>query len=130
MKLNKTKNKSDGAAKSKSGNTTLKKVIALFLTFFTMVLLLSELATFTLYAVPMIGIQMFQMTGIGIESGLTLSAFTVSDMSVMFMMWIMPCIFFIGISIYLHCKLIRLVFKKIANWLSVIFNKSVSVKKD
>ena len=34
MKLNKTKNKSDGAAKSKSGNTTLKKVIALFLTFF------------------------------------------------------------------------------------------------
>lgn len=117
-----------GLDKKKShGGNGVKKVIALFFSFIVMVLLLSEISTFTMYAVPMIGIKMFQATGIGIQSGLTLGEFTVSDMSVMFMMWIMPCIFFIGLSIWAHCKLIRLVWQKVKAWLKIVFT---SAKKD
>lgn len=109
------------AVKKQNG---LRKVIALVLSFLAMVLLLSEISTFILYAVPMIGVQMFQMTGIGIEAGLTFNEFTVSDFSVMFMMWIMPCIFFIGISIWAHCKLISFTCRKISNWLRIVFASS------
>lgn len=113
-----TNNEFKNTTKSHNG---LRKMVALLLAFVTMVLLLSEISTFVLYAVPMIGIQMFQMTGIGIESGLTLSEFTVSDFSVMFMMWIMPCVFFIGISIWAHCKLIKFTCRKIWSWLKIVF---------
>lgn len=119
MKLSKTKKEMNS-----KNNVKVRKVIAFVLSFFTMVLLLSELAAFTMYAVPMIGIQMFQMTGISVEAGLTLSSFTVSDASVMFMMWILPCIFFTGIGIYVHCKLIKIVCRKLFVWCRVIFART------
>lgn len=125
MKLVKTKQ--SGVQKD---HTVFRKVVAAMLAFVTMVLLLSELSTFTLYAVPMIGIQMFQMTGIGIESGLSLAEFSVSDFSVMFMMWVMPCLFFVGISIYAHCKLIRAVCRKLCVWFWIVFARSKSAEKD
>lgn len=127
MKFFKAKNttgNNKGSNNTKKGNNGFRKVVAMLLSFIVMVLLLSEISTFVLYAVPMIGIQMFQMTGIGIESGLTLSEFTVSDFSVMFMMWIMPCVFFIGISIWVHCKLIKVTCCKIWCWLKIVFTNS------
>ena len=68
-KKNDVTNKTVNAAEKKS---RIKKVIAIILAILLMFCLLCEISTFTLYAVPMIGIQMFQMTGIGIENGLTL----------------------------------------------------------
>ena len=127
MKFLKDKNTTGVVKEPKSTDKShngFRKVVALLLSFITMVLLLSEISTFVLYAVPMIGIEMFQMTGIGIEACLTLSEFTVSDFSVMFMMWIMPCVFFIGISIWIHCKLISLTCHKIWSWLKIVFASS------
>lgn len=105
----------------------IKKVIAVILAILLLFCLLCEISSFTLYAVPMIGIQMFQMTGVGIENGLTLANFTVSDCSVMIMMWLAPFAFFVGISVWVHCKLIKFVCKKMVGWLKIIFSKP---KKD
>lgn len=121
MKLRKKDKKNDGVNGSVKYQNILCKVFASVLSFFLVVLLLSEISTYVLYVIPMIGIQLFQITGIGIESGLTLSEFTVSDFSVMFMMWIMPCIFFVGISIWLHCKLIGIACRKLIFWLKIVF---------
>lgn len=123
-KKNDVTNKTVNAVEKKS---RIKKVIAIILAILLMFCLLCEISTFTLYAVPMIGIQMFQMTGIGIENGLTLANFTVSDCSVMIMMWLAPFVFFVGISIWVHCKLIKFVCKKMISWLKIIFSKP---KKD
>lgn len=124
MKTEKNINKNDTVKGSIKNRNGIRQVVALILSFVTMLLLLSEISTFVLYGVPMIGIKLFQMTGIGIQSGLTLSQFTVSDASVMFMMWIMPCLFFVGISIYVHCKLIKFAFRKIIGWLKIVFMSS------
>ena len=124
-KKNDTTKKTVNAAEKKS---RIKKVIAIILAILLMFCLLCEISAFTLYAIPMIGIQMFQMTGIGIENGLTLASFTVSDCSVMIMMWLAPFAFFVGISVWVHCKLIKFVCKKMTGWLKIIFSKAL--KKD
>lgn len=107
--------------KSKTG---LKRIIAVILLFVVSLLLVSEVAAFTLYGIPFLSIQMFQVTGISIQSGITLAELSLSDFSVMFMMWIAPCIFCIAISVYLHCKLIMFVLRKSFGWLKVIFQQT------
>lgn len=127
MKLKSKKNGASAPKNPEVKRNHIKKVIAAILAILLLFCLLCEISAFTLYAVPMIGIQMFQQTGIGIENGLTLANFTVSDFSVMFMMWIAPFMFFVGISIWVHCKLIKYVCRKMVGWLRIIFAKP---KKD
>lgn len=123
----KKKDKTKKAVNPSEKKSRIKKIIAIILAILLLFCLLCEISAFTLYAVPMIGIQMFQMTGIGIENGLTLANFTVSDCSVMIMMWLAPFAFFVGISIWIHCKLIKFVCNKMISWLKIIFSKP---KKD
>lgn len=102
----------------------IKRVIALFLILFSCCALMTEVLLFGMYILPTFCVQLFQTTGIQIEAGLLISKFSVQDACVMFMMWIVPCVFIIGISIYGHCKLIKLVMWRVMAWFRLLFSKN------
>lgn len=121
MKLLKKK---DVSTKSMNKNSLgVKKTVAVVLLLVTTLFVVSELVTYTTWAMPLIAIQLFQMAGIGIESGMTIANFAIGDMAVMFMMWILPCLFVLGLSLYVHAKLLKWYFKKFVSWLKVIFTR-------
>lgn len=99
----------------------VKKGVAVVLLLVTTLFIVSELVTYTTWAMPLIAIQLFQLAGIGIESGVTIANFAIGDMAVMFMMWILPCMFALGLSLYVHAKLLKWYFKKFVSWLRLIF---------
>lgn len=106
-----------------SDHSLMRRVIALFLVLFACCGLITEVLMFGMYVLPTICVKLFQITGIQIQSGLLIKDFSLQDFCVMFMMWIVPCVFVIGISIYVHCKWIKRVMRKVFLWCKVLFKK-------
>lgn len=114
-----SKKKSDGSCNS----MLLKRIVAFLLILFSSSFLVTELVLFGVYILPTVCLMLFQSTGIMLEPGLLAGKFAVQDLCVMFMMWIVPCIFIIGISIYGHCKLIKHVMRRVIAWTKLLFSR-------
>lgn len=101
----------------------LKKMIALLLIFLVCCGVTTEVVAFGMYGLPTFCVKLFQTTGISLESGMTVHKFLMQDLCVMFMMWIIPCLFITGVSVYLHAKLIKYSMRRVARWLRFLLAK-------
>lgn len=106
-----------------SKHMIVKRIIAFVLIVFSVGAFLTEMLLFGMYILPTICMEIFRTTGISIQPGLSLREFSVQDACVMFMMWIVPCVFIIGVSIYGHCKLAKRVMLRVAAWFKLLFTK-------
>lgn len=104
-------------------NFVLKKVIALLLIFVVCCGVTTEVLMFGMYILPALCVKLFQITGISIESGMKLAKFPMQDFCVMFMMWILPCLFLTGISIYVHAKLVVKSARYVVRWFRFLFKR-------
>lgn len=108
----------------KSGdNIVLKKIIAFLLIFVVCCLVTTEVLMFGMYALPAMCVKLFQVTGITLESGIKLGKFPMQDLCVMFMMWIIPCLFLTGVSVYFHVKLIGKSARHVIRWFRFLIKR-------
>lgn len=108
----------------------VRRFISGCLMFFTMVLVLSEVITFAIWAMPLICLQVWQMSGLGSLAAVAVKDITVTNITVMCMMWLLPCLFLCGICFYLHCKLLRYLWNKLKKWFVVLREKPCASKKE
>ena len=115
MKTEKTANKGSG----------LKKFLSCVLFFVGCLLLISETYAMIAQIVPYVVIRLYQMTGISVASGLTFAEFSVGDMVVMIMMWLMPSLCAVGLICAAQWKFICFVVRKLCMVLRNGFKKNV-----
>lgn len=112
--------KKTGSEKN-SGNG-LRRIIAAVLSFFSSVLLLSELMTMALYVLPFVSVQMYQMAGVQLMTEtMVLGDMTVVNFVVLMMMWFFPTLFVCVLLVLVHWKLICVVMKRVGLWLRIVF---------
>lgn len=116
----KEKNGADKAL-TKKGGSAVRKIVALTLSFFITVMLVSEVYTMLAYIIPYVAISMFQSTGISVAEGLTFSEFSVGDTVVLCMMWVFPCLCGVGLATAVQWKIICFVVKRVWAMLASAF---------
>lgn len=120
MKLFK-KNESVKSVDCKPNGLGVKKFVALILLLIITLFIVSEIVTYTTWAMPQFASYLFQLP-INIKLETTISECAIGDMAIMFVYWILPCLFVLGLSIYIHIKLLKWYFKKFVMWMRVIFS--------
>lgn len=106
-----------------------KRIVSFILVFLSTVIVISEVITFAIWAVPLICLQVWQMSGLGSLANVVVSDLTVTNITVMCMMWLLPCLFLCGMGFYLHCKLLRAFWHKNRKWIHV-FKDSGKKRKE
>ena len=97
-----------------------RKILAMFLVAVVSVFTVSEVITFAIWAMPLICLQIWQMSNVGALASLAITELTVTNVAVLVMMWLLPCLFLGGVCLYLHIRLVRFVGRKLRIWLSVL----------
>lgn len=100
----------------------IRKTIALLLFFITLIALITELVTYAMFIIPVVLIQLYQYVGLTTAGSDTIER-ALSFGTSAYMLWGGTTIFFISISVYLHCKLIKRALKKWWTWLKIVFER-------
>lgn len=104
----------------------VRRIITVILCFFMTVFLLAETYTLLICVIPWVSINMFQATGISVAEGLTFAEFSVGDMIVLFMMWLLPCLCGVALVSAAQWKFICFMVRKMYNMFKASFVRAVS----
>ena len=111
-----TKSVSSGVKTETKGVLWTRRVMAVLFVCLVAFVLIMEIFMFCTYVVPAVSIEIFQMAGLGFDEQLTVSEFSVNYACVMFMMWVLPSLFFVIVMGALHYKFFMFLWRKILRW--------------
>lgn len=107
-----------------------QKILAALCIAVVSVFTVSEVITFAIWALPLICLEIWQLSDLGALSVLALTDLTVTNVVVLVMMWLLPCLFLGGMCLYVHSKLVRFVWTKVRAWIRILRRKPVGTANE
>ena len=109
--------------KKSKGLSVLKKILVIAFCVLLTIMLLSVIYSAITVFIPYLSITLFQETGISITEGLTFAEFSVGDMVVLCMMWLLPSLAGTLIVTFVLWSVIKWSIHKITNVIANNFFK-------